>query len=243
MTDPSDAELDLLLELQATDHRLRKVIHRLDELPEQRELDAAEARVAEREAHLAGLVERLTQAEQEAGVIDKDIGTLTERRDVERSRLYSGAVTNQREMSSVEAEIESTDARIIEHEEDLLVVLERIEDLEGQRDTTVAELEAAQEVVATATTARDDAAKQLLVDIAEGRSVRGRQTDELPTELLSRYEQAAERGGGTGVGELDQGACSACRLTFSMVDLDELYHGPPLATCPHCRRLLVVGRG
>ena len=95
----------------------------------------------------------------------------------------------------------------------------------------------------SSTAARDAAAKQLLVDIGETKAVRERQAAGLPDELRQRYETAAARAGGTGVGKLDQGACSACRIDFSMVDLDELYKGPPLATCPQCRRLLVVGRG
>ncbi|MFP4149875.1 MAG: C4-type zinc ribbon domain-containing protein, partial [Nitriliruptoraceae bacterium] len=35
-------------------------------------------------------------------------------------------------------------------------------------------------------------------------------------------------------------ACTACRLTMSRADVGELLAGPPLTTCPQCRRLLVV---
>ncbi len=243
MVDPSDAELELLLEVQLTDHQLRKLRHQLDELPEQRELDVAEAHRADLEGQLATVETTLSKAEAEAQTIDTDISTLADRRDHERSRLYDGTVTNQREMSSVEAEIESTTARITEHEEDLLVVLEQVEELEGRRDALRADLEVAATTIASTTSARDAAAKELLADIAEAEAVRDRQTAGLPDDLLARYEAAAARGGGTGVGRLEHGACSACRIDFSMVDLDELYHGPPLATCPQCRRLLVVGRG
>jgi hypothetical protein len=45
--DPSPEELEALLELQATDHRVRKLQHLLDDLPEQQRFEAAAARVEE----------------------------------------------------------------------------------------------------------------------------------------------------------------------------------------------------
>jgi predicted nucleic acid-binding Zn-ribbon protein len=94
--------------------------------------------------------------------------------------------------------------------------------------------------VAAAEVARDDAAKGLLVELGEAKALRDRQAADLPGDLLARYEAAAEAGGGTGVGELSGGACTACRIELSRVDVDRLYRGPNLTTCPQCRRLLVI---
>lgn len=240
MPDPSDAELDQLLDLQRTDHRVRKAEHALNALPEQQAVAAAETRAAELTAVVSGLTAELTRTEAEATTLSRDIDTLTARRDAEQVRLYDGTVTNQREMSSVEAEIDSTTHRIEEHEEDLLVVLERTEELEGRQAAAEAEAAAATEAVTAAEGALDAAAKALIVEIGEARAERDRQAAALPEDLLARYEQAATRGGGTGVGELDGLACSACRIEMSRVDVDDLYNGPNLTTCPQCRRLLVV---
>jgi hypothetical protein len=75
---------------------------------------------------------------------------------------------------------------------------------------------------------------------ASCRSLRDRQAASLPDDLLRRYEEAAARAGGTGVGRLDGNACTACRIELSYADVGELLAGPPLASCPQCRRLLVV---
>jgi hypothetical protein len=47
VSEPTAEQLDLLLELQATDHRIRKLEHQLDDLPEQRELEASRAAAAD----------------------------------------------------------------------------------------------------------------------------------------------------------------------------------------------------
>lgn len=237
---PTDAQLDLLLELQATDHRVRKAEHQLGSLVEQQQLEVAETRLVELAAALTDVAAQLEAATADQRTLERDIDTLTERRDAERVRLYDGSVTNQREMSSVEAEIESTERRREEHEEDLLTVLERVEELEQRHARLEADHTAAREAVTAAEVARDDAAKGLLAEMGEAKALRDRQAAELPDDLLARYEQAATKGGGTGVGELDQGACTACRIELSKVDVDQLYRGPTLTTCPQCRRLLVV---
>ncbi|MEX1179077.1 MAG: hypothetical protein WEB09_11510 [Nitriliruptor sp.] len=236
----SDTELDLLLVLQQTDHRLRKVEHRLDALPEQQVLDDATARVAKLEAERAELAAQLDRAAAEQRTFERDIDTLGQRRDAERVRLYDGTVTNQREMASVEAEIETTVRRLEEHEEDLLVVMEQIEEIERGLDDLDTQVVAARARARDAEGARDVAAGTLLAERAELQVERDDQASRLPPELLERYEQAAARGGGTGVGKLEGLACTACAIEMSRADVDELYHGDTLNTCPQCRRLLIV---
>ncbi len=241
MADPTPEQLELLLRLQATDSRARRLRHQLDDLPEQQELEAAETRLGALGRDLDAVRVALDRASSEQRQLERETDVLTERRDAERARLYDGTVTNQREMRSVEAEIESTERRITEHEESLLETLEQVEQLEAR----AAELEAAQraerEQVDQLTVARDDAAKGLVTELVELEAERERHVADLPDELVGRYDQAVERaGGGAGVGKLEGNACTACRIELSMADVGELLDGPPLTTCPQCRRLLVV---
>jgi predicted nucleic acid-binding Zn-ribbon protein len=238
--DPSPDDLDALLELQATDHRLRKVRHLLDDLPEQQRHDAAVARAEDLGREHDDVRLDLDRATAEQRQLERETEILAQRRDAETVRLYDGSVTNQREARSVEAEIESTKRRISEHEDRLLEVLETVETLESRvaelaraREATLREAEELAE-------ARDLAAKELLAEQAELQVLRDRQAAALPDDLLDRYEQVAARAGGTGVGRLEGNACTACRIELSYADVGELLAGPPLASCPQCRRLLVV---
>ncbi|MFU8840705.1 MAG: zinc ribbon domain-containing protein [Nitriliruptoraceae bacterium] len=240
MADPTSEELDLLLELQATDHRLRKARHQLDELPEQQLLEDALARAGTLSREHDDVRVELERASARQRQLEREVEVLTQRRDAERARLYDGTVGNAREMKAVEAEIETTIRRIDEHEELLLEVLEAVEALE----TRAADLVVADEQVRSRATEleqeRDEAAKHVLAELGELQADRDRRAAQLPADLLARYEAAAVRAGGTGVGKLVDNACTACRLTMSRADVGELLAGPPLTTCPQCRRLLVV---
>lgn len=240
MEDVTSEQLDLLLELQNTDSRLRRIEYTLADLPEQQQLDEAVERVAAIGREHDDVRVELDRAGAGQRQLEREVDVLTQRRDAERTRLYGGAVANAREMKAVEAEIETTVRRIDEHEELLLETLEVVEALEHR----IAALSTAQaderEQVETLTEDRDRAAKELLAEAAELAVVRDDQARGLPKDLLTRYEAAAERAGGTGVGKLVGNACTACRIELSMADVDQLYTGPPLTSCPQCRRLLVV---
>jgi uncharacterized protein len=241
VADPTPDELELLLELQVTDSRLRRLEHQLDELPQQKQLDDAEARVVELGHEHDDVRVELDRAAAEQRQLEREVEVLTQRRDAERARLYDGTVGSAREMKAIEAEIETTLRRISEHEDLLLETLERVEELETRVATLAADREAEQQRVAELTAARDEAAAGLLVELGELRVVRDDQVRRLPDDLVARYDVVVARtGGGVGVGKLEGNACTACRLDLSMADVGELYAGPPLTTCPQCRRLLVV---
>lgn len=240
MADPSSEELELLLELQATDHRVRKVQHILDDLPEQQQLVAANEQVAELRRQHADLRVEMERANSEQRQLERETDVLLERRDAERVRLYDGSVTNARELKSVEAEVDATVRRIEEHEESMLAVMERLDELERRSTDLLAQADAETRRAAELEVTLDESAKEWLAELGELRAIRDRQAGALPAGLIERYEQAAERGGGTGVGVLDGNTCTACRIEMSYADVGELFAGPPLTTCPQCRRLLVV---
>lgn len=240
MSEATTEQLDLLLELQATDHRVRKLEHQLDDLPEQQTLEGHRGRVAQLGRDHDEIRLELERSSAEQRHLEREVDVLQERRDAERSRLYDGTVTNQREMQSLEAEIASVDRRVTEHEDELMGVMETVDGLERRLAELAAERASEEHRVEEVTVARDEAAKSLLAELAELGVLRQRQAEGLPEDLLARYERLAERTGGTGVGQLENNACTACRIDLSMADINDLLTGPPLASCPQCQRLLVI---
>jgi uncharacterized protein len=238
--DYTPEQLDLLLELQATDQRVRRVEHILDDLPEQRELAVSDQRAQELTRALDELRVDLDQAAAEQRQLEREVDILSQRRDAERARIYDGSVANARELKAIEAEIETTVRRLSEHEDLLLEALEKTELLEGRREVLASELADEEERRQQLEVARNDAAAGLLPELGELKVARDREAATLPADLRARYEAQVARTGGVAVAKLENNACTACRIELSMADVGELYAGPPLTTCPQCRRLLVV---
>lgn len=240
MADPTPEALEALLALQDTDSRIRRIEHQLDDLPEQQHLEDAEAHLQELGRQHDDLRVEVERVGAEQRQYEREVDVLRERLDHEQSRMYDGSVTSPRELQSLRAEIDSTQRRISEHEDELLAVLERAEALDGQQSALEQGQQTTRERIAELTVARDEAAKELLAELGELKAARDKQSADVPDDLRERYEAMAERLGGTAVGRLDGNSCTACRIEMSMADVGELMDGPPLTTCPQCRRLLVV---
>jgi predicted nucleic acid-binding Zn-ribbon protein len=237
---PTPDELATLQELQAADDAVRRLEHQLAGLPEQRRLTELEQRDADLAAEEAEVAARLAAAQREQRQVEEEIDGLTRRRDEERVRLYDGSLTHVREIQAAEAEIASTEQRRGEHEDQLLEVMERVEDVTAELAAVHATRADLADALTAARAARDAVAGELGDRIVGARAARVPVADRLPSALVARYEAAAARGGGTGLGVLRDGACTACRLTFSGLELNALLMGPALTECPQCRRLLVV---
>ena len=240
MSDVTPDDLAALQALQEADDAVRRLEHQLAGLAEQRAVEALEARERALVAEEDEAAARRDAVAREQRQVEGEIDALTRRRDEERARLFDGSLTQMREIQAAEAEVASTERRRGEHEDQLLEVMERAEAVAAELAALgAARTDLAAELVA-AGAARDDAAGELTDRIAAARAAREPIAARLPGELLARYETAAARGQGTGVGVLRDEACTACRITFPRSDLNALLTGPPLATCPNCRRLLVI---
>ena len=241
MSDETPPEhLERLLELQEIDSRIRRLEHRLDHLDEQQRLDKAREEldtVNERQAKLRVELDRVEAKQRQ---LEGELDLFRQRKDAEHARMYSGEISNPKELQSIRAEIESTERRISEHEDRLLAVMEKAEEIESRLD----QLGEAEDELTTRVdelaAERDEAAQGLLAEKAELEVQRDRHRDEIADDLLARYDTKREEKGGVAVAELERGMCTGCRIELPMVDQQELFEGPPLGECPQCGRLLVV---
>lgn len=241
MTTVTEDDLALLLELSDADAELARITATLDDLPEQHAVDEAQTRLTRVVEEGAALRVEVTTAEAEQRRLERDVEQYRHRLDVERARLYGGEITNAREMQSAEAEIAATQTRIDEREEAQLESMELVEGLESDIDERARTAEQTEAEIAELGTARDTAAQSLLADRAEMEAQRDRLRDQLGEDALAAYDRVRGRiPAGAAVGELAGRSCSSCRIELPHAEVNELRDGPPLGTCPNCRRLLVI---
>ncbi|MBW3664080.1 MAG: hypothetical protein KY469_13345 [Actinobacteria bacterium] len=237
---PTPEQLQALLRLQRADKDVRRLQHQLDNLQEQQALDDV---AVKRETVDRAHDERRVQLEVASGEVNKlegEVGLLTQRKADEQQRLYSGEISNPRELQGMRAEIDSTQRRISEHEDHLLEAMERRDTITKEMDQLGAKRDEFDTEIAGLTTARDEAAEGLLADLAEAKAVVDRERETLPADMLASYDAAAAEFGGIGVGELKGDMCTGCRIELPRAEIGELLDGPPLTRCPECRRILVV---
>jgi predicted nucleic acid-binding Zn-ribbon protein len=230
-----------LLDLQRVDSAVDRLNQRKADLPEQRELDELNEQRstlavtnAEAQASLDAVAREQTKLETEIQQIDDKVSH-------EQGRLYSGEISNPKELANIQAELDALRRRKAHLEDQELEVMEQREGIEkehGDVATTLADLNAK---VADATQRRDHASVEIEDELKSLAAERAQLVPVIHPEVIELYEDIRARRGGVAVGALVDGTCRACGLPLSPMQRDEIKRSDdPIIRCENCRRLLVI---
>ena len=175
------------------------------------------------------------QAKLEASI--SDIG---ERLDPEEERLYGGSVTNLKELSAIQQEVETLKSRRSEFEEELLEVMTEIESLEADlagAENTRDEIAGAWEQESEGLI---DERETLLARLSEREARRGEIRDLMPAAPLALYDTLIGKKAGKAVVQVAGGVCSGCRVMLPDAVRRRATTSALPIQCPNCERLLSV---
>jgi predicted nucleic acid-binding Zn-ribbon protein len=231
-----------LMDLQTAEGALARARKRIAELTNEEAIRAHAARLDELRAKVRALHAAAEAAEKELKRLIDEREAATEKRRRENDRLYSGAVTNPKELQAIQAEIDQLDRRVVDLEEKIGMQRTRVEELRGRvakADGILAEYEAEvsrQEEGRGAEVARLEVETERLErDIARLR-------EELPAEALKLYDRLKARFGEETVVSLAGDACGGCYVGIDDEVLQAVRREPErVHQCPNCGRIIVVG--
>ena len=239
-TDVDAASLTRLLELQEQDTAIRRLEHQRDSLPEAQRLRELREQLAEVEADLDIATRQRDGIAREQTRLEDEASTLTSKLEREEKRMYSGGVSNPKELSSLQAEVEMLKTKRSGLEDGLLEVM-------VQRDSATSLVESLEEERARLSSSAQDLGarvEELTAEIdgklREHGELRGRIASSIPEELLTSYESIRDSKGGVGAAALEQGTCQGCHTKLPAAEVERLRAEGGLQRCDHCRRILVI---
>lgn len=231
----------ILLELQKVDSAIDSAKHKANSLPEHEQI----AKITEEIVELEGqkveadtLVSDLAAAQRKA---DADVETVRARQTRDRERLNSGAITNPKDLESLQHEIEALQRRISTLEDEELEVMEQLENAQQAVAEIDEQLSAKRLSLLELEKTRDAALAELNSAIELATAERQSVASQVDEKLLALYEKLRAQHGGVGAAALNDGTCEGCHLKIDVVELKELLAKPLDSTlrCPECSRILV----
>jgi predicted nucleic acid-binding Zn-ribbon protein len=238
--DVDDGALARLLEVQHEDTEIRRLSERRESLPEAAQLTRVNEGLAELEADHAIARKQLEEIEREQRRLEGEIELLAQKTTREEGRLYSGAVSNPKELSALQAEVEMLKRRAGGLEDDLLEAMvqrdgaeETVQRLEDERNAAATES-------AALTAQVDSLFKEIDSSLGRHREVRSQMADSVPESLLRLYEQLRDAKQGVGAAELNGDTCQGCHTRLPSREVERLRTERGLQRCDNCRRILVV---
>ena len=230
-----------LLELQAVDSRLDQIDHQRRSLP-------ALAVIAELDAQLSVLGDRIIAGETEVTDLQRaqtkaetDVEQVRARSDRDQELLNSGRITASKELENLQHEVASLARRQSELED---VELEVMEQLEGAREYLgglTAERDELMARRAVAIQERDAAFAKADAESVDLHADRADIAPHIPADLASLYEKLRADNGGVGAAALRQRRCEGCRMELTPIDIGRIREAAEdeVLRCEECRRILI----
>jgi len=201
----------------------------------------ARALVGEVESSLGvqvGLLGEIQEAHKTQQIEAED---LRGRATLLEAQLYSGEITNPRDLSSLELETGNVKAQIDQKEIGLVELAVRADDLrravgelEEQLETSRSEWELR----------RSELTSQAESLSAEKDALNNRRNEfaaSIDQSEMGHYEHLRQSKGGTAVAKVERGLCQACRLSLPTQHLQRVKSGKQTVLCSSCGRMLFLG--
>lgn len=230
-----------LLDVQALDSTLDRLVHRKATLPELDELETLRSRRDELADDIVRAETEDSDLGREQAKVDADVEVVRGRMQRDQQRLDSGQVGSPKELENLQSEIESLHRRQTELEDAELEVMEQREAVQARLELLQQEQTTVAESIAAAEQRRDAAYEEIAAETEKTTAQRAETVGAIADDLVALYEKLRSSSGGVGAAALHRGRCEGCHLQLNTTDLNHLRDAPAdeVVRCEECRRILV----
>ncbi|MEA2590729.1 MAG: uncharacterized protein QOD62_560 [Actinomycetota bacterium] len=238
--DTSRDALLTLLQLQRVDSTIDRLQGRLAHLPEQSALDALEARAEELDSQVAERQAVFDDVSTRQRRLDFEVDTLVQKIRAESGRLYSGVVSNAKELQGISREVEALKRRKSVLEDNDLEVMEERDGVEKQLEALTTDRSSLAAEIERARVARDQAAGETGLQLDAAEAERQRWVPRVDPQLLKVYDTIRASKGGVGAAAMIDGTCQGCHMRLPAQEAERVRTTGGLVRCDECQRILVV---
>lgn len=238
--DVDSSALRQLLNAQREDSAIARLAHRRGNLEEAKRLEEVLAQLEELTSDAAIARKKSDEITRQQNRLEGEMEIGDAKIEREEQRLFSGGVSNPKELGALQAEVEMLKRRRATLEDDLLEVMVHsdqaratLESLQAEGAQTSAQAEELKVTVSSLTEEMDR-------ELSEHQTSRSEHASVVPQPLLELYESIREAKGGIGAAALERDTCSGCHTKLPAREVERLRAEGGLQRCDNCRRILVV---
>jgi len=228
-------ELAQLHELQKVDYQIYQREQALKALDSGDALKQHAIDVMKRHDTAAAALRKLEAEQRDA---ELSLKTLEAKKVAVHQKLYSGRITNPKELGDLEKDEAMLAGQVGHQEEVLLDLMYRVEAAQTQESALAAELDAAKRKWKGTVTHTQAEAARLQKELAALRPERERLAARVEKPLLRRYEEIRKMRSGIGMAVTGNEMCPACHVKLTPHTLTRLHEGEDLTFCDNCGRIL-----
>ena len=229
------SQVTLLYKLQEIDNEIRSKKERLGtvmvEMKEPEALVAAQEAAKSTAAELAGL----QQAQRD---LELQNGTLATKFKSSNDRLYSGKVTNSRELEDLQKGVADLTKRRAKLEDEILMNMLLLEEATEAADSAENNLTTMTNDWQRRHALLNDEKLDLATQLSKLLPVRKEQASKIEPKTLKMYMEIARKRKGSAVAKLKIDRCEGCAMSVSIATVKSVDQGQ-ITYCGNCGRILI----
>ena len=226
-----------LFQLQSLDSTIGEAILRLKEIQLQlNDKSSLEKSLTVLDAIKNGH-ERAKRLQRET---ERETQRLEERRSQINKKIYSGEITNPRELSAFEDEITNLSALIERADDALLLQMEESDKYDDGLEKASTKHEAVRKQHESLSGELQTERAQLAALIERDTPVRDTTRNLLSAETLRIYDNIRKSRDGIAVSSVESNRCSTCRINIPLQMIQKLKSTSEFVYCNSCRRILLM---
>lgn len=231
------SQLKMLFRLQKLDLEIETRRSRL------REITAAlqeDTRLRQVRAKVSAIQDQLRSQETNLTDLTLELQTVDTQTQDFSQRLYSGAVSNPKELEELQKKIAERKRRHITLENDLLETMIAVEDLQATLTEVSASLNQAEAEWKAGTQSLSDEQTRLKTEYKNLKAERDSVVSGIQPDHLELYQKLRAQKQGRAVAVLEGEMCSACRVGQTMNIVQKIRQGDEIVLCASCSRILIA---
>lgn len=228
-----------LYQLQTLDLELERLIAEQQALTRSLQEDAAIKKIRSEHQVAQQQLQAGLQAQKEAEWTLEELGR---RLRALEQRLYSGSITNAKELNAVQQEVQHLRAQQSRQEEMVLEMIDTTDTLQETAQQKAAAWQRAEDAWKQDHAAQVQRQGQLESKRQELQQRRDQFIVGIDGELLKRYEALKRTKQGRAISRVEQNSCQWCRVILTPSELQRVRVSPELQACSNCGRILYFDR-
>ncbi len=200
-----------------------------------------DAQLDEARRRLAAADTDLAPTKKDQVRVDGQLKMLSSKIETEEKRLYSGTVTNAKELQNIQHEVDSLKEQRLRLEDQLLEVELRLDSANREQMAAAQDVAEREKARSVHVEGWKHEVRGLNDSISRTDARREAQRIKIAPRALFVYEDVRRRRGGMAVARVQGSTCGACRIQMPDSVRKKAFNSDVLAQCPNCERILYLG--
>lgn len=231
-------EYKLLNDLQKLDIEIDELREKLTHLPEEAALKDFRERLKEQEEALKEKQTQLASKESVQKKVEGELELLDLKIKDEDDKLYSGTITNPKELKSIQQEVVLLRTKKDEIETDLLELLDEVDSLREETNRALSNFKELAKQVEEAGQKYKKVSKEIDQKLNCLKEESETIAKSISDSLISIYKDIREKKKIAAVAIAD-GVCQGCFVELPAEEVDKMLQTDKLWRCPQCRRIII----